>query len=418
MIARRESGSFAPAEPLAVGERKRGAFTLVELLVVLVILGVLVMLLGVNAGEMIRRVNTAVCASRLHDLGTAYHTRAADLGPAVAGQPISCQYGESEVPAGGHTNDPWPVALWRYVDEQTTSYVCPEGSRTATYTFGGSGPPTEVADTVDLTEYAFLSTGATPYDPSTAPGEIGTGTDEESNALPGGGYDQWCAVPFDPYCYRISIRPYVNGQPAELVQDVPDGYDWTTAEVFELAFEARFDYDWNDFVLRFTRRDDGSTFVECVFFESAGYYNVLDGQAGPAALPEFLNTCTTSAPAPTQRSVVLWPRGQQGGGADGGDSGETRDVDVSYGMNAVAHKLGGASDKVLMVEYHKNVADVVGAAAADDWAEQVAPRHRDRCHVLFADGTVSLLAPDAIDPANAAHHDRYWKSDDIPPMAP
>jgi len=405
-----------PTAPDRAGAQR--GFTLTELLVVLAVLGILVALIVASVGDLVQWGHEVICASRLHSIAVAYQNRAADTPREVVRQPISYQYAPAGSSSDGHTNAPWAVALLGYVDRQTLTYVCPEGSRSAVYTVSGSGPPAEVADDVVVSEYAFLNTATTPYDPALTPGPVSQGTDADHNQNPGGDYPKWGCVPMDPNCYRVGIRPYVNGQPAEFTQDLPAGYDWTTAEVFELTYEALWDYDWNDIVLRITRNADGSVLVECVGFESNGYYNVLDGVATPlAALPEFLNTCWTCQPPPTQRSAVLLPRGHGGEPDDGQDTDETFEIETSYGINAVAHKLDTAQ-KVLMVEYHKDLADVVGPAATDDWSEQVAPRHRGKCHVLFVDGSVQLVDPADIDPTNAAHHDRYWKSADIPPMTP
>jgi len=358
-----------PTAPDRAGAQR--GFTLTELLVVLAVLGILVALIVASVGDLVQWGHEVICASRLHSIAVAYQNRAADTPREVVRQPISYEYAPAGSSSDGHTNAPWAVALLGYVDRQTLTYVCPEGSRSAVYTVSGSGPPAEVADDVVVSEYAFLNTATTPYDPALTPGPVSQGTDA-----------------------------------------------WTTAEVFELTYEALWDYDWNDIVLRITRNADGSVLVECVGFESNGYYNVLDGVATPlAALPEFLNTCWTCQPPPTQRSAVLLPRGHGGEPDDGQDTDETFEIETSYGINAVAHKLDTAQ-KVLMVEYHKDLADVVGPAATDDWSEQVAPRHRGKCHVLFVDGSVQLVDPADIDPTNAAHHDRYWKSADIPPMTP
>jgi prepilin-type N-terminal cleavage/methylation domain-containing protein/prepilin-type processing-associated H-X9-DG protein len=81
----------------------------------------------------------------------------------------------------------------------------------------------------------------------------------------------------------------------------------------------------------------------------------------------------------------------------------------SYGMNSRVHRLLGDSHKILLVEYKKIVADVVGARAADVWTQQIAPRHLGTLNVLYADGHVEGTPPAAIDPRLRSIHDEFWR---------
>ena len=71
----------------------------------------------------------------------------------------------------------------------------------------------------------------------------------------------------------------------------------------------------------------------------------------------------------------------------------------SYGANGRLHRFtAGYSHKVLLVEYNKIVASVVGTGAYDVWTEQIAPRHGGTANVLFGDGHVEARTPRSIDP--------------------
>jgi prepilin-type processing-associated H-X9-DG protein/prepilin-type N-terminal cleavage/methylation domain-containing protein len=81
----------------------------------------------------------------------------------------------------------------------------------------------------------------------------------------------------------------------------------------------------------------------------------------------------------------------------------------SYGANGRLHHFaGGYSHKILLVEYNKIVASVVGSEAYDVWSEQIAPRHGGTSNVLFGDGHVEARTPRSIDPRVRAIHDEYW----------
>ncbi len=82
---------------------------------------------------------------------------------------------------------------------------------------------------------------------------------------------------------------------------------------------------------------------------------------------------------------------------------------TSYGINNRVHVFMRDAWKVLLVEYHKHVAHVVGADATDVWREQAAPRHAGTLNVLFGDGRVETRPPDAIDPTVTRIHDELWR---------
>ena len=90
---------------------------------------------------------------------------------------------------------------------------------------------------------------------------------------------------------------------------------------------------------------------------------------------------------------------------------ETACFDTSYGMsNAAEDFLTGDSNKILLVEYTKPVASVVGENAKDFWNETVAPRHFGTLNVLYEDGHVGSSSPEEIDPRIPAFHDKVWQA--------
>jgi prepilin-type N-terminal cleavage/methylation domain-containing protein/prepilin-type processing-associated H-X9-DG protein len=105
---------------------------------------------------------------------------------------------------------------------------------------------------------------------------------------------------------------------------------------------------------------------------------------------------------------------------------------VSYGINGHIAKFVQDSQKLLMVEYCKLVADVVGTGASDvttvtnfmrnstQWAGWGGSRarHFRMMNVLFADGSVQCRNPNEINPSVAQIHDEYWKPLSDPALAP
>ena len=92
---------------------------------------------------------------------------------------------------------------------------------------------------------------------------------------------------------------------------------------------------------------------------------------------------------------------------------------ANYGMNNRANVLRRGGHKVLILDYKKLVANVVGPDATDVWNEQVAPRHQGGVNVLFLDGHVEMKMPSEIDPELSddgfAIHNRLWKPDQDAP---
>lgn len=84
-------------------------------------------------------------------------------------------------------------------------------------------------------------------------------------------------------------------------------------------------------------------------------------------------------------------------------------MQADYGMNNRSHRMQQDGTKILMLDYTKIVASVVGPDSSDIFAERVAPRHGGAVNVLFFDGHVDSRDPGEIDPTNLELHDRLWK---------
>jgi prepilin-type processing-associated H-X9-DG protein len=111
----------------------------------------------------------------------------------------------------------------------------------------------------------------------------------------------------------------------------------------------------------------------------------------------------------------------RGAQADWWDMGNTEPA--SYGMNRSADRFVSDSHKVLVVEYCKLVADLAGLTAGDRYSSgylSKSPywtgwgggraRHTGAINVLFADGRVETMKPNAINPLIVNLNREYWMS--------
>ena len=83
---------------------------------------------------------------------------------------------------------------------------------------------------------------------------------------------------------------------------------------------------------------------------------------------------------------------------------------TSYGGNNRMQKLNrDDSGKVLLLDYNKILADVIGPNSRDVWLKHSAPRHGEAINVLFTDGHTESRDPGEIDPRIRAFHEKYWR---------
>ena len=83
----------------------------------------------------------------------------------------------------------------------------------------------------------------------------------------------------------------------------------------------------------------------------------------------------------------------------------------SYGMNNQIKPTGSSPAQILLLEYRRSVADVDGlnvdgVSPDDDFYKEVAPRHFGLVNVLTVEGSVESFSPGEIDPR---YHPNRWK---------
>jgi prepilin-type N-terminal cleavage/methylation domain-containing protein/prepilin-type processing-associated H-X9-DG protein len=307
-----------------MSRNRRSGFTLVELLVVITIIGMLMALLlpAVNGARAAAR--SAQCKNNLHQLGIAYHNRAAkmagDMGPAIAN------------PSG------WVPALTPYVENQSQIFICADHD-----------------DAVDLgggVPQLFLRV-------HTYSGET---------------YD----IPFDTEHPRCQESQWVKDRYAS---------QWSFPPAYAFEFEDWIDNDYNDLRVLIHPLPDGSYNIRAED-KNAGYsFSLIDESGNTLANPFHPGNEVTTTGGKT-----------------------------SYGINARVHRFMQDSNKILLVEYHKHIANVVGAGARDIWRDQVAPRHGGTLNVLYGDSRVESVTPDEIDPTLIQIHDDLWRPNRDPKL--
>jgi prepilin-type N-terminal cleavage/methylation domain-containing protein/prepilin-type processing-associated H-X9-DG protein len=82
---------------------------------------------------------------------------------------------------------------------------------------------------------------------------------------------------------------------------------------------------------------------------------------------------------------------------------------ADYGMNNRSIALLHDAKKILMLDYTRIVASVVGPDANGIWEDEMDPRHAGSFNVLFFDGHVEVKTPGEIDPTIPVLHDQWWK---------
>lgn len=168
-------------------------------------------------------------------------------------------------------------------------------------------------------------------------------------------------------------------------------------EDYDLLFEwSGGGGDWDDLVLRFQKQSTDMIKV-----------TVIENDRGPDAAGAGSFSSDLLAP---DHTVVLSVGRYDMPGASGEymPGGGAR---ADYGMNNRVHRFIKDSTKILVLEYDKLVAEVVGPDATDIWDDLVAPRHSGTLNVLYEDGHVRAHRPDDISPNVPKLHDWLWKPD-------
>ena len=199
---------------------------------------------------------------------------------------------------------------------------------------------------------------------STTAGLVGSTTPAKAKVLKQG--EPW-----------VDITPFGEGSLCKRIDTGPGTY--------QLKFDSGWVLDWDDFWFDCVEKD-GTTTMTCVKYDSALHlsFQVL---AADGTMIIDLNYNSWKG-----RSFSFPTEGERS----------------SYGMNIAASKLLSDSHRILVLDYNRTIADVVGPNYKDTWADMVAPRHKGTCNVLYVDGNVGSLPPSAMDPSKKAIRNELW----------
>jgi prepilin-type N-terminal cleavage/methylation domain-containing protein/prepilin-type processing-associated H-X9-DG protein len=155
----------------------------------------------------------------------------------------------------------------------------------------------------------------------------------------------------------------------------------TTPDSYGLEFESTDIWDHNDLRVRIEPQSNGTAKLTALSEDSGHTYDLK----GPDGLVVFRNF------GPGRVAFLPYWR-------------------TSYGGNNRMQKLNrDDSNKVLLLDYNKILADVIGPNARDNWLKHAAARHSATINVLFMDGHTETLDPAEIDPRIRPFHEKYWR---------
>ena len=279
------------------------AFTLVELLVVIVILALLMALLVPSLRGVWDRYNMTRCQTNLFHIYQAFRLRAAD----EAMDPTKVAYGVSA----------WPSVLSPYLENDAGQLVCPEALEVQSGDAAPSRPLTDLAEFKSGSRYTQLDAG--------------------------------------PYLLKLSVTQYnkivslgllVNdGAAANIKTRFPEFATFApddTPNVYWLFLEDGGGWDYNDVQTRVTNNSDGTITVECVSGFTAGTSYLMDKLTG-----EVLATCR-GLPMPYKGPFVLGVAGVSASSSYGMNEYAMDKVDT--GGNLI-RGVGGAGGKILVMDY-------------------------------------------------------------------
>jgi prepilin-type N-terminal cleavage/methylation domain-containing protein/prepilin-type processing-associated H-X9-DG protein len=331
-----------------VAMRKRG-FTLVELLVVIVIITLLMALLFPSLRGVWKRYNMTRCQSNLFHISQALAVIKAN---------------EMKGSADPWLVSSWPAFLLPYVEGRGETFLCPEAEAVDWDPELGPNAPLQVHYVPARPWYSELREGPWTLRQSQT----------QYDSLKAQGYMRNRAT------VPVGLRGYKPDAN-------PDVY-WYCMEAWQQASGSNpSDQDFQDFQIRVSHTKDGKTELKFTIGGLGAYGQLCDAEGNV-----LIDRITNGATYVYQGDIY-------------GES--------NYGLNQWVADQAPAGERIVALDYYRLV-----AKDTDDWSDpQVLPegfdvpifaRHFGQVNVLFADGAVRPVDPQAIDPLDPSVVRRFW----------
>ena len=346
----------------------RGAFTLVELLVVIVVLGLLVALLFPSLRGVWDRYHMTRCQTNLAHIYQAFRLRASD---------------EAMGAKESYAVEAWSGVLLPYLENDASQLVCIETSQ------GDAIPSRPITELVEFRSVAGGRICYTQMEPGPWMLKL---SDTQWNKARGMGL-----LSND----RISVN--IDTKYPEFAAYVPDG----TPDVYWLCLEDPPvpDRDFKDVMTKVTFNPDHTVTLECISGDQGSTNHLMDKTTGEEI---FHIPKNTSVP----KTVTLYVGGS-GAWASSYAMNEYAVDKVDAFGKPIRRSVGGAGGKILVLDYPFLV-----AKSTDLWTDEFFDpdqkgeprfaRHFGMANVLFSDGSVHPERPEDIDPIGATVAKKWW----------
>jgi prepilin-type N-terminal cleavage/methylation domain-containing protein len=336
----------------SVNRMGRCGFTLTELLTVVAVIGLLLAIMAPATARGFAMARSLKCKANLRHIGQAVEAR------------------RNEVYTSGRDvmeADGWLDATKEILGKNQDALLCSEAT-----TAEMSYPDIKVAVRRPNAFYYYMDTfTAYPY------------WEEMSGA----------EMPFAPGIWKLNMEEYAKLNPQEGVYAVPRLPRYTPGKNPKEYI----------FVFEDQRSGSGDVGYGDLDYDDVGLRVVEDPAKGELTIRTTKGATWFSFDLIGPRKGEIYSDIQNNGGPFPFNL-----MYTSYGMNWQVDKFQTKEDKILILDYGKEVVEVAGERYMDDWTEEVRPRHLGKVNVLMGNMSVISMDPDEIDPGVMENEEKYW----------